>query len=167
MKEINTKDLVLLSILIALNVVLSRLLSISAWNFKIGLTFLSIYIASYFYGWLGGLIVGGLGDLIGSLLFPIGAYFPGFTITAALSGVAFGLIINKSDKLLRITLACFCYEVIFSLLINSFFISYLYNNLYSAILLSRIPQCIIMIFVEIIVIKLLATRMKGFHFERN
>ena len=48
MKKFDTKMLVTAAVLIALNVVLSRFLSINAWNLKIGFTFVSIFVAAYF-----------------------------------------------------------------------------------------------------------------------
>lgn len=75
--------------LVAVHVLLSRILSVNAWNMKIGLAFLPVYAAAYLYGpWIAA-IVGGLGDLIGALIFPIGPYFPGFTLSCALTGVIF------------------------------------------------------------------------------
>ena len=81
---LKTKNLALIALLIALNVVLSRFLSFNVWNLKIGFTFVSLIFAAYFTGPVGAAIVGGAGDLIGALMFPIGAYFPGFTLTAVL-----------------------------------------------------------------------------------
>lgn len=152
MKQINTKDLVLISILIALNVVLSRFLSISAWNIKIGFTFVTLYISAYLYGPLISGMVGGIGDLIGSLLFPIGAYFPGFTLTSFLMGVVFGLFLYRNSKTLNIILACVINDVFFSLLLNTLWIKILYNSNFFVLLSTRILQCVLMIVIEISVI---------------
>ena len=49
--------------LVAVHVLLSRILSVNAWNMKIGLAFLPVYAAAYLYGpWIAA-IVGGLGIL--------------------------------------------------------------------------------------------------------
>ena len=80
--------------LVAVHVLLSRILSVNAWNIKIGLAFLPVYAAAYLYGpWVAAL-VGGIGDLVGALAFPIGPYFPGFTLSCALTGVIFGLLLS-------------------------------------------------------------------------
>ena len=39
--------------------------------------------------------VGALSDILGYAVRPTGPYFPGFTVTAALSGVIFGLLLGK------------------------------------------------------------------------
>jgi ECF transporter S component (folate family) len=38
-----------------------------------------------------------IGDIIGTLLFPTGPYFPGFTLTAFLTGLTFGFFLYKKD----------------------------------------------------------------------
>ena len=86
----NTRSIVLLGLLIGLNIVFSRFISISAWNFKIGFTFLTVLVAAYILGIPGACLVAGLGDFIGALLFPIGAYNPGFTFSAILTGLIYG-----------------------------------------------------------------------------
>ena len=75
-----------LSMLTALQVVLSRFVSIETPIVKIGFGFVPVMLAGGLFGPIGGLIVGGLSDFVGAILFPFGAYFPGYTITAAFSG---------------------------------------------------------------------------------
>ncbi len=50
-----------------------------------------VFIAAYLYGPIGGAVVGGIADFIGAILFPIGAYFPGFTLTCVITGAVYGL----------------------------------------------------------------------------
>lgn len=80
-----------LSVLTALEIALSRFLSFSVWNQKIGFAFAATAVAGMLFGPIGGAAVGALADFVGALLFPIGAYFPGFTLTNALVGAIFGL----------------------------------------------------------------------------
>ena len=162
MKRFKTKDYCLLAILIGLNVVLSRFLSINAWDIKIGFTFLTIYVAAYIYGPIGGVLVGGLGDLIGSLLFPTGPYFPGFTITAILTGILFGLLLKGNGKIINIVFACLINEFVVNLLVNTYWIHILYNADYQVLLATRIFQAIIKCIVGIISIALLSKVMPNF-----
>ena len=66
--------------------------------FKFSLTAIPIVIGSFLLGPIYGGIIGGLGDLIGALLFPVGAYFFGFTFDAILLGVIPGLVMYLSKK---------------------------------------------------------------------
>lgn len=88
-----TRRIVLLGLLTALEIVLTRFLSVNTEIFKIGFGFLAVALAGWFFGPIGGMIVGGLGDLIGALLFPVGAYFPGFTVIAVLEGALYGFFL--------------------------------------------------------------------------
>lgn len=162
MKKIEIKDLVILALLLGLNVVLSRFLSINAWNIKIGFTFVTVYVAAYFYGPIGGALVGGLGDLIGALLFPIGAYFPGFTLTATLTGIVFGLVVGKKDDIKSFVVATLINELLLSLLLNTYWIHVLYKADFKALLLTRSIQCVVMMVVEVIVLKILSKVMPQF-----
>lgn len=151
-----TGNLAVIALLIAANVVLSRFLSINVWNMKIGFTFLTVAFAAYFMGPVAAALVGGLGDLIGALLFPIGPYFPGFTLTAVLTGICFGVFLYKKCDIVRIIASVAINELIGSLIINSFWISVLYSSPFKALVVSRlVGQILPMLAVEIIVIELL------------
>lgn len=162
MNKFTTKDFVLISLLIGLNVVLSRLLSINTLSIKIGFTFLTIYISTYFYGIIGGIIVGGFGDLIGSLLFPTGPYFPGFTFTSILTGLLYGSLLQKKNDLKIIIIVCLINEFIINLLINTYWLYIITNTNYVILLSSRIVQAIIKCFIEIVCIRSLVKFMPSF-----
>lgn len=152
MKHMSTRLLVTLSLLIATEVVLNRFLSINAWNLKIGFSFVPVAIAAIMFGPIAAGLVGALGDLIGALLFPIGAYFPGFTLTAFITGVILGLFLHKKQTVLRIVLAVGINNLIFSLFLNSLWISILYTSPYLPLVATRVIQCAILIPVQIAVI---------------
>ncbi len=44
------------------------------------------------------MIISGLGDLIGALLFPFGAYFPGYTLSSAIVGLVYGLFLYEDNE---------------------------------------------------------------------
>lgn len=153
---LKTKNLALIALLIALNVVLSRFLSFNVWNLKIGFTFVSLIFAAYFTGPVGAAIVGGAGDLIGALMFPIGAYFPGFTLTAVLEGFCFGFLIYKKTSFPKICISVAVNELVGGLLMNTFWISVLYGSDFKALFVTRLlTQILPMIAVEILTTQLL------------
>ena len=152
MKKNDIRRLVIASLLIGLNIVLSRLVSISNANFKISLSFITLVIAAYLYGPFYSCLVGGASDLIGSLLFPIGVYNPLFTLTAILSGLIYGLFLYKELKIKNIILSVFIDKLIISLLINTLVISILYKTSFKALFLTRLHTNIIMIIIEMAII---------------
>ena len=156
MPRFSTRTLTSMALLIALEIVLSRFLSISAWNTKIGFAFVPVVIAAILLGPLYAGIVGAAADFLGALLFTIGAYFPGFTLTAFLMGLCYGLFLYRSQSFPRILGAVAVHQLILSLLLNTLWISLLYGSPYAPLLLSRLPQCAILAAVQLAVIPLIA-----------
>lgn len=147
--------LVSLSMLTALQVVLSRFLSIETPFVKIGTGFVPVMLAGSMFGPIGGLIVGGVSDLVGAILFPFGAYFPGFTITAAFSGLVYGLMLGGKPSLPRILIAYLITTVVVTLGFNTLFTAILYikgtdplHVKYLASLSTRLTQAAIMLFIQ-------------------
>ena len=138
--------------LVAVAIVLSRFLSINTWNLKIGFTFIPIFLAGYLYGPAKGALVGGIADLLGAILFPIGAYFPGFTLTCALQGVTYGVFLRKKQTPARILTAVGIVQLILGLIVNTFWISVISGSPFKALLVTRLVQCLIMIPVEFVII---------------
>lgn len=151
MKKFNTKTITTLGLLVAMHIILSRFLSINAWNIKIGFTFVPVFVAAYLFGPVAAGVVGGLGDFLGAILFPIGPYFPGFTLTCALTGVLYGLFFHKKQTPVRILGAVLVNQFGISLFITTFWISVLYGSAYGPLLVSRLPQCAILAPLEFVV----------------
>lgn len=156
MPRFSTRTLTSMALLIALEIVLSRFLSISAWNTKIGFAFVPVVVAAILLGPLYAGIVGAAADFLGALLFPIGAYFPGFTLTAFLMGLCYGLFLFRNQSFPRILGAVAVHQLVLSLLLNTLWISLLYGSPYDPLLVSRLPQCAILAAVQLAVIPLIA-----------
>ncbi|MBO7703025.1 MAG: folate family ECF transporter S component [Solobacterium sp.] len=157
-----TKKLTMLALLTALEIILSRFLSISAWNIKIGFSFVPVVIAGILYGPLEAGAVGALGDLLGALLFPIGPYFPGFTLTAFLSGLVFGFFLHKEISVRNTLIAVLIHQFVLGLLLNTFWISVLYESPFLPLLATRSIQSVILAVVEFLVIQAMKRFPKGF-----
>ncbi len=155
-KEGNTlKKLVITGVLIAANIVISRFLSIPLWNMKFSFAFLTVALAARYCGIWGAIAVNGIGDLLGAILFPTGAYFPGFTITAAIVGLIMGLYLSDKCTLLRVTLCTVIHQITCTLLLNTLWISILYKTPFTAQFIARLPQAGIMSVLQIIVLYLI------------
>ena len=155
--------LVLTSLLTAITVVLGRFLSVNVWNMSIGFSFVSVMLCGMLLGSFWGGVCGGLADLIGALLFPFGPYFPGFTVTAFLKGTVYGIVGRIQAKghkrwvfyLITVALLTFS-EGVFSLLLNSLWISLLYGSPFTAVMVSRIPLCAVTLLLQVIFAVLLS-----------
>ena len=76
--KVNARCISMIGVLVALEIVLSRF-TIHTWNLKIGFSFVPVVVAAIFYGPLAAGLVGAIGDILSAVLFPVGAFFPGFT----------------------------------------------------------------------------------------
>ena len=151
----STRTLTVLAMLTALEIVLSRFLSLNAWNIKIGFSFVPVVVAAILYGPVGAGLVAALSDFLGAVLFPIGTYFPGFTLTAFLTGCVYGFFLYKGQSWPRILSAVGINQLIFSLFLNTLWISILYGSPYGPLLAARIVQCLILTAVQLVCIPLI------------
>lgn len=138
MKKLSLRAFCQIAILVALEVVLNRFCSIQTPFLKIGVSFVAVVMGAMLYGPVGGALVGGLGDMIGALMFPFGTYHPGFSVCGALMGIVYGLFLyqdsyrfdnNKKvriwpDVVVPVLINC----IVFSLFVNTIWISQLYDN---------------------------------------
>lgn len=152
----NIQTLALLGMLTAIEIVLSRFCSISAWNVKISLSFLPVAAAAMLCGAAPAAAVAALGDFVGAILFPIGAYFPGFTLTAALTGALFGLLLHQKRTPARIAAAAAVNQLVLSLMLNTLWISILYGSPYGPLFLTRSVQTLVMLPVQLVALGVMA-----------
>jgi ECF transporter S component (folate family) len=148
--SVDTKTMVIMGLLIAIEIVLTRFVSIQAWNLRIGFGFVPIAIAGMMLRPVRAGIVAAIADIIGAILFPAGTFFPGFTLTALLVGIIYGIFLYKKVNTWRILTAIGIHQCIISLFLNTLWLSILYGSPYWPLFASRSVQTAIMIPVEII-----------------
>ena len=162
MTKLDTRSITALGLLVAVEIVLSRFCSINAWDLKIGFSFLPVAVAAMRLGPLEAAVVAAVSDFVGAVLFPIGAYFPGFTLTAFLSGLVFGWLLHRRRTAGRVLAAVLLHQLVLGLLINSFWISVLYSAPYVPLLGTRVLQCAVLAPVEFLTIGILARILERF-----
>lgn len=156
MKKLNTRMITTIAVLIALEVILSRFLSINIWSNKIGFAFVPCALCAVLLGVGPTVILELVADLLGATLFPSGAFFPGFTLTAGLRGLTYGLLLGKSQTPGRIMAVVLINNLLLGLVLNSLWISILYGSPIEALIVARLVQCLILIPVEFVVITAIA-----------
>lgn len=122
-----TKILVASALLVALQIVFTRIIALEAGAVRISFGFFPVAVASMIFGPLGGGMVGVIADIIGMLLISKGGvYFFPFTITEFLYGIGFGLMLFKKDlSPAKITIFTIIQFVLLNLVLNSV-LNYLY-----------------------------------------
>ena len=151
--KLDTRKLAISAMLITLDLLFTRVLAINTPLMKIGFGFAAVAVSAMLYGPCWAMLTAALGDFIGAVIFPTGAFFPGFTITAALTGLIFGLCLYKKGPkliwpLLAAGLNCFCV----TLIANTALIAYISGNDYSVLFTARAVQFFIMFPVQALVL---------------
>lgn len=152
--KMSVKSVSAIGILVAMEIILARF-SIHTWNLKIGFSFIPVVLAAIFYGPVAGGLVGAIGDVIGAFLFPVGAFFPGFTLTAFLNGIIYGAFFRDHVSLKNVVCAEVAVQVFISQFLNTYWISFLYGSPYWLLFFTRIYQTLAMFAVQSAVILLM------------
>lgn len=152
-----TRVLVFLSLLVAMNVVLTHMIPVIQVDIiRISFGFVPQSFSSMFFGPLIGGIGAVLGDIIGMIIAPKGPYFPGFTLSALLTGMIYGIFLFRKPKtLLRIMLAVLCITLFVDIGLNTYWLTILLGKGYMALLPARVIKSAIMLPVQTSVIYLL------------
>ena len=151
----NTRRLVTIALFIALEVILTRFLSINTDFLRIGFGFLPVACVGILFGplWAGAAYA--VGDVLGMLIFPSGAYFPGFTVSAFAIGCIYGIFLYKKESSLRriiIPVLLVCMGV--NLFVDTLWLNILYGQAYLALLPMRLVKCAVMVPIQVVLIKL-------------
>lgn len=156
MKEKNlTYQLIVMALLIALEIILTRFLSLQLPIARIGFGFLPIVIIAVMFGPIKAGICYSVGDVLGMLLFPSGIYFPGFTLSAFITGVLYGLFLYKKEiTLKRSFLTAFTVLFTITICLNTLWLVILMGKGFFAILPTRIGEACLMLVVQTFTIPL-------------
>ena len=147
MRKFSTKERVNLSLLIALNIVLTRVASIrinigAVEGIRIGFGSFPIILAGLIFGPAGGGIVGAVGDIVGYYINPAGAYVPLFTLSAALTGIIPPLVLRMTKRqnwnLWELMLAIGIDQIITSVILTPYFLQLAFGIPFFATLPARI-----------------------------
>jgi ECF transporter S component (folate family) len=150
----NTRIVVFMGLFVALEIVLTRFLSIQTPIVRIGFGFVPIALSAMMFGPLVGGVTAALADIIRMMLFPNGAsYFPGFTLTAFLGGIIYGLILYKKPKsVIRIALSVIIIRLFANIGLDTVWLVLFFNKAAAAIMIPRVITSIIILPIQTIVI---------------
>lgn len=153
MRKTTTKQLVTIAVFIAIEVILTRFLSIQTPIVRLGFGFLPVAMLAILYGpiWAG--VAYAIGDVLGMMLWPSGSFFFGFTLSAFLTGIVYGLFFKNRDvSLPKVLIACAIVAFFINFGLDTVWLSILQGRSYMAILPARIIKCIITYALQVILI---------------
>jgi ECF transporter S component (folate family) len=146
-----SRTITIMGLTIALNIILSHMIAFQPAPFvRIGISFIAVVFGSMYCGPILGGAGAAIADILGYCFFPTGAYVPGLTVSAFLTGLTFGLLLyKKKPAYTRVLIAA----IITCVLIQGFLSSYwLYliipGYTFWAIALPRLIVNLIMVPVE-------------------
>ncbi len=145
----NVRCITLAALLGAISILIGSF-TIMLWNFiKIEWTFLPNEFVYYLFGPVVGVIFGATMDILNFIIKPFGAFFPGFTISAMLKGLLFGVILYKRPlSLKRVIIANVIRAYFIDFLLNTYWLTLLYGTPYLEMLPLRGLKILIMLPIE-------------------
>ena len=154
------KKIILTAVLIAMQIILSRFLSIKTPILKVSFAFIPSILCAIWLGVKWTVLLNVLGDIIGATLFPTGAFFIGYTISTAISGLIYGVLLYKkednsfTDKqfIIRLIISVILVTCISNIGLNTLWISITTGKAFIVLLGTRIIKELIMIPIQIVVI---------------
>ena len=148
----------LIGLLTALQIVVEMLTGIYIIppTVKLSFSFIVLAATGLWFGPAAAALQGAAADVFVALLFPRGAYFPGFTFSAALSGAAYGLFFRGQGITWRRAL---CAKGLVNLLINTglntLWLSVLQGEAMAVLLPARLFKNAVLLPVEVLLLVLM------------
>ena len=146
MQKISTRDIAYYGLLVALNIVLTRVGSIRIGGggvelVRIGFGGYPVIFAGIVFGPVAGGIVGAIGDIIGHFISPMGPYMPHFTMTAALTGILPGIVIMlfKDEKSKKSFWKLIVAIAVGQIATSIFMVPYFMQTLFSVPMITTVP----------------------------
>ncbi len=141
----NVRILTTAGMLLAISVVLGFFKIPITEIIELRFAFLPIACGGMLFGPVIGGIMGVLSDLLGYIVRPTGPFFPGFTISAGVQGLIYGLILYKKPvSVRRIVAAQLADTIAVSLILNPIWLSILYQQAFTVVFATRIIKTAIM-----------------------
>ncbi|NLP36407.1 MAG: folate family ECF transporter S component [Firmicutes bacterium] len=176
--RIRTRALVGAALLVAMNIILTRVTALMILGGTVRLSFgtIPIYLAGLFFGPVVGGLVGGVSDFLGMLINSFGAAFaPQIFLAAIMRGVVPPLAMrvlgdNKKAWQLKIFLAVLVTEIISGALLTTWGIAWLQGTPFIAVLTTRLVPLAVQIPVYTVITTTLMVAMRPLrllHSERR
>ena len=147
------RTITLIAMLLAVSVVLSFFTIQVSESLRLGLGYLITATMGMLFGPVTAGIAAGVGDIVKYLIKPSGAFFPGFTITALLGGVLYGMVFYHSRvTLVRAIVAKTLTNLLLNILLNTFWLSIMMGKGFWALVPSRVIKNIALLPVEILLL---------------
>ena len=134
-----------MALFIALEIVLTRIVGLMPSSItRISLSFIVYAFAGTLFGPLFTALTAGIGDVVGAILFPPpGGFFPGFTLSAIVSGLIMGFVILDDKNYKKVTGLLLLNTLVVDFVLNTTWLKLLQNIPFFYLLIQRLPGILI------------------------
>ena len=154
------KKIILTAVLLTMQIILSRFLSVKTPIIKISFAFVPTMLCAIWLGAKWTVCLNVLGDVIGATLFPTGPYFVGYTISTAIAGLIYGLLLYKKEPnsyskkifILRVIISVVLVAIIVNMGLNTLWVSITTGKAFQVLFVTRVVKQLTMIPIHIVVI---------------
>lgn len=156
----SVKNLAVVSLLIALEIVISTIyIPLPTYSTqRIYFSFLVVALIGLLYGPVVSFWAALIGDLLGFMIHPQGAFFFGYTITAICGALIFSLFLYRTRITITKILICkLCINLFVNVGMNSLWDSMLLGSGYFPLMIARIPKNLLMLPIEVLMLCTLFT----------
>ncbi|HYF82522.1 MAG TPA: folate family ECF transporter S component [Clostridia bacterium] len=151
-----TKTIAFVGLLVAIEIIFTRFLSFQTPIIRIGFGFIPIAFSAIMFGPAIGGLTAAIADVVGMIVFPKSAYFPGFTLSAFLSGAIYGLFLyRKPVTVLNVSKSVLLITILVDLGLNTLWLSMITGKAALVLLIPRVYKSLIMLPVQIAAIQVL------------
>ncbi|ANZ60356.1 hypothetical protein AYR62_00105 [Secundilactobacillus paracollinoides] len=146
------KQLVLASMFVAIEVVLNSILVLQFQTMKLSFAFIVIALTAQLFSPYWTASIAAIAYTIGMILFPKFGFFPGFILTAFLTGLVFGIFLQRTPSFIKIMISSFIVTMGLNLLLNSLWLHIMYQINWSVLLTTRTVQEVITFVIYVVVL---------------
>ncbi|MBS7578123.1 MULTISPECIES: folate family ECF transporter S component [unclassified Enterococcus] len=149
----NVRTITLLAVLVALGIILKRVLGIDTQFMRIDGAFITHTAIGALFGPITSATAFGISDIIGFMLKPTGPYFPGFTLSAAITGVLYSLFYYRKELTLkRIIMANITITLLDTLFLTPIWLTIMYQVPFWSLMPARLIKVLIAIPIQVIIV---------------
>ena len=164
----STRYLALMAIFIAIKIILASYYLPVSENLRISIRFIPVAIEALIFGPAAGMVSGAVTDILGFLLFPSGAFFPGYTLSAVIQSAIYAFFLYRRQiTVLRISGAQILNNYIVNVTLGSLWSMCLYSKGYWYYLVKSLIKNTILLPAEILVLVILLNLFLPFLVKKN
>ncbi len=149
------KSLAVVAILIALEIVISTIyIPLPVYGTqRIYFSFIIVALIGMLYGPIVSLWAAFIGDLLGFMIHPQGAFFFGYTITAICGALIFSFFLYRTKiTITKIIICKLTINILVNVCMNSLWDSILLGSGYFPLMIARIPKNLLMLPIEVLML---------------